>query len=298
MNKAAYTKAALTYQQQLQQLLDRGLHVPDKELLLHLLEVKSYYRLSGYWYPLLEDKTNHEFKEGASFNIAYQMYCFDRELRQLIIDEIEKIEIAVRAKVVYIMSHSKGAYWYTNSSLFSNVLTHSRTINKIGSEFSRSDAKFIRAFKEKYSNPLPPSWTAFEIITLGTLSTLYKNLKPGRDKRDIANFFGLHDRTFQSWLHSIVYVRNLCAHHSRLWNRELRISPNIPRKLKLNWLQQNNVTNNKLFIVLCIINYLLCTVDSENRFSETLKKLLIKYPCIDTVAMGFPENWENEPLWK
>ena len=106
MTKVPYIKPALTYAAQLSQLKDRGLIIDDEQLFLEILEKKSYYRLSGYWYPFLADKENHLFKEGSSFKAAYKLYCFDRELRQLVIREIEKIEIAVRAKMIYVFQRN------------------------------------------------------------------------------------------------------------------------------------------------------------------------------------------------
>jgi len=143
MRKAAYTKAALTYSQQLQQLKDRGLIISDEEHLLHLLEVKSYFRLSGYWYPLLKDKEKHLFKDGATFEIAYKIYCFDRDLRHLVVNELEKIEVAIRAKMIYILSHKYGPFWYQNVQLFRNKDTHNRLIEKLENEYIRSDEEFI-----------------------------------------------------------------------------------------------------------------------------------------------------------
>lgn len=299
MSKVQYYKPALTYADQLQQLKNRGLLVPDEGEFLRLIELKSYYRLSGYWYPLLLDKQRHIFKPNANFDTAIQMYRFDRDLRQLVINEMEKMEIAVRAKMIYIMAHNYGPYWYTDSNIFVNILTHAQTINKIGAEFNRSDAQFIKAFKQKYSDPLPPCWTAFEIMSFGILSTLYKNLKPGRSKRQIANWFGLDEKTFTSWLHSLVYVRNVCAHHSRLWNRELRIQPNYPRNPANQWLHNNlNVSNNRTYYVLSMIIYLLQTLDNGHNLVSDFKNLLVKYPNIDPAAMGFPTNWHQEPIWQ
>jgi len=98
MSKVPYSKPALTYTAQLQQLKERGLLVPNQAKALHLLEAVSYYRLSGYWYPLLADKEQHIFKADASFDTAFSIYKFDRELRMLVLRELEKIEVAVRAK--------------------------------------------------------------------------------------------------------------------------------------------------------------------------------------------------------
>ncbi len=163
MCKVPYTKPALSYSDQLQQLKDRGLIIDNEAKALHLLEVVSYYRLSGYWFPLLEDKCKHTFKKNSSFETAFNIYKFDRELRLLILQELEKIEVAVRSKMIYILSHSKGPFWYLDSTNFGKPAKHADTLSKIGNEFQRSDEEFIQAFRNKYSDSLPPSWMMLEV---------------------------------------------------------------------------------------------------------------------------------------
>ena len=297
MAKVPYSKPPLDYQAQLQQLKDRGLIVEDESKALHLLRHLSYYRLSGYWYPLLADKENHVFKETASFDTAFDLYCFDRELRVLIIQELEKIEVSIRAKMIYLLSHQNGAFWYKNTNLFRNQIRHSNDLISLDKEYNRSDADFIVAFKGKYSDPLPPSWMLLELTSFGTLSSLFSNLKPSRTKRNIANHFGLDEKTFASWMHSIVYIRNVCAHHSRLWNRVMSIQPIRPLNARKEWLKSHSVPNNKTYFILSMILYLLQTINPKNSFSKRFKLLLLKYPNVDTKAMGFPENWKDELIW-
>jgi len=177
MAKTHYHKIPLSYESQLLQLENRGLKISDRDKTLHLLENISYYRLSGYWYPLLADKQNHIFKQTAEFDTAFRLYCFDRKLRQLVLGELEKIEVAVRAKMTYILSHKHGAFWFQNQNLFKSSVTHANSLTKINEEFSRSDEDFIASFKQKYTDPLPPSWIILEITSFGALSKLYKMLK-------------------------------------------------------------------------------------------------------------------------
>lgn len=297
MSKTPYTKPALTFAQQLQQLKDRGLVIEDEQKALHLLEVISYYRLSGYWYPFLADKEKHRFKEQATFNTAFKIYCFDRELRLLVLRELEKIEVAIRSRLIYIMSHAHGAFWFQDPQLFDNPVRHANTLAKIGEEYTRSDEQFIKAFREKYSDPLPPSWMTLEITSFGSLSLLYQKLKNGREKRAIAHHFGLADTVFQTWLHSIVYLRNVCAHHTRLWNRAMSITPQLPRNPHNQWLNYRNINNNRVYFILSMIKYLLQSINPRNSFRARLDELLERYPNIDVKAMGFPESWKQEPLW-
>lgn len=297
MSKLAYTKPALSYLEQLNQLKDRGLLITDEAKTLHLLENISYYRLSGYWYPLLIDKNNHLFKPGSNFETAFLLYCFDRELRALIISELEKIEVSIRAKMIHILSDAHGPFWFNDITLFKDSNKFQKTLSKIHEEYQRSDEEFIKAFKRKYSDPFPPAWMALEITSLGSLSKLFSNLNTPIQKRAIAKFYGLADGVFEKWLHSIVYLRNVCAHHTRLWNRNMSISPQAPKTTTNTWITDKNVRTNKTYFMLCMIRYLLQTVNPNTTFSDRLKQLFAKYPNVDAKAMDFPINWEREPLW-
>lgn len=308
MNKIPYNKPPLTYGDQLQQLKIRGLAFDNEPKALHLLEVISYYRLSGYWYPLLSDKKNHQFKPNSNFETAFNIYKFDRELRLFILRELEKIEVAVRSKMIYVLSHNRGVFWYLDPTNFTNPARYADTISNIGKEYDRSDEEFILAFRNRYNDNLPPCWMMLEVSSFGVLSSLYSLLVPGRDKKEIARFFGLNDKTLVSWLHCIVYLRNICAHHSRLWNREMRIQPVIPNSPHRPFLSNTFYThpetgaslrlNNKAYFMLSMIIYLMNTINPKHKIQEKFKALLAKYPNIDTRAMGFPLNWESEDIWK
>jgi len=298
MSKVSFNKPALTYQEQIEQLSNRGLIIDNVERATHLLESISYYRLSGYWYPLLADKKAHIFKEGAHFNNAFEMYSFDRALRVMVIRELEKIEISIRSKMMYVLSHDYDPFWHADPKLFKSFPAYEKTLANLESEYSRSKEEFIVNFKNKYDNPLPPSWILLEISSFGTVSSLYSNLIPGRPKRQVANHFGLNDTVLQSWMHSIVYLRNMCAHHSRLWNNNLNISPVIPYKTSKPWLLNQDVSNKRTYFMLSILLYLLQTINPKNSFVKRFVALLEAYPNIDVKAMGFSENWTKEDLWK
>lgn len=296
MSKRRYNKPPLTYPQLLQQLKDRGLAVRNEPKALHLLKNISYYRLSGYWFPLLEDKVNHVFKPGSTFETAFKLYCFDRELRLMVMREIEKIEVAVRSQMNHIMAHYKGVYWFRDETIFRNREKLEASLEKLRTDFDQSDEQFIQSFNDKYSDEYPPCWMMLEVTSFGSLSMIYENLKPGKTKRKIAKEFGLDHKSFTSWLHTLVYIRNVCAHHNRMWNRVLSIRPRIPRSPQNLWLNQNP-GNDKVYFVLSMIIYFLNTVNPKHTFRERFSMLLDKFPNVDTYAMGFPEIWKDEEFW-
>jgi len=299
MSKIPYKKPAKTYVDQLNQLKRRGLKINDDQKALHLLEKISYYRLSGYWYPLLSDpKKDHVFKANANFQTAFLLYRFDREFRTFLLKELEKIEVAIRAQMIYVLSHYKGPFWMNDPTIFNDGAKHSKSIQKITNEAQKSDEEFIKSFYNTYTESLPPSWMTLEITSFGSLSMFYQNLKSGKSKREIANKFGLDDGTFGSWVHSFVYIRNVCAHHSRLWNRGMSIRPQIPMRTTNQWLNNSSVNNNRTYFVMSMVLYLLQSIDAKNKFLFRFNILLKRYKNVDVTAMGFPPDWRNEPLWQ
>jgi len=92
-------------------------------------------------------------------------------------------------------------------------------------------------------------------------------------------------------------VRNICAHHSRLWNRELGIKPLIPDKMP-EWHAPISIPNNKVFGVLSICIYMLNRVAPNSQWKQRLKDLLAEYPLIPLNEMGFINDWEKHSIWR
>lgn len=182
---------------------------------------------------------------------------------------MEKIEVSLRTQISQEFSQTHGSYWFLNQSLFCNTNKHTNILSSIDSELRRSDDDQILTFKNTC----------------------------GRTKRNIASYYGVADTILESWIHTFVYVRNICAHHSRLWNKTLRVTGAFPRKTAMPFIQ-TKVQNDKVYYILCLVRYMLQTINPNSSFTARLKKLLNDYPTVDIKAMGFPANWENESLWQ
>ncbi len=297
-----YDKETLTIEQHIQQLRDRGLVIADEELAKHYLEHVSYYRLAGYWWPMQSDKASHLFKENSKFEDVISLYNFDRELRILLFDVIEKIEISLRTKLIYHLSHEFDPWWFQNTTIFQDIGALIETLASIKEEVDRSRDIFIKEHKKKYKDDLrfPPAWKTLELTSFGSLSKLYGNLKNNIQSKDIiAAELGAVNHTYlPSWLQSIAQIRNYCAHHSRLWNKNLPGTPKLLSKPPYRWIIDVPSDTSKLYMHLCIMRYLVNIVAPENSFSTKLQDLLNKYPSVDPNALGMKPNWQNEPLWK
>lgn len=300
-----YEKVALTISQQINQLKNRGLHIEDSDHAEHFLSHISYYRMAGYWWPMQnEPKNSHIFKANSKFSDVIALYNFDRELRVIIFDAIEKIEISLRTKLIYHLSHEFGPWWFQNLDIYQNVPEAAKTLAVLQEELERSKDIFIKDHNKKHKDDkrFPPAWKTLELTSFGALSRIYGNLKSKITSKDtIAAEFGVVNHTFlPSWLQSIAQIRNYCAHHSRLWNKNLPGRPKLLSNPPNDWIKDIPIEKewHMLYIHLCCIKYLLNVVQPKNHFTEQLADLFIKYPSVDSNALGMKSNWNNELLWK
>lgn len=298
-----FEKKPTTIEEQIALLKHRGLQIESEEEAAHYLSHISYYRLGEYWHSMQADKEAHTFKPESKFSDVIALYCFDRELRLLIFDTIEKLEISLRTKLIFHLSHEFDPWWFQNFDLFSDSLALVKTLGGLEEEITRTKDSVIKKHftKHKDDKRFPPAWKTLEHTSFGSLSKLYGNLKNTIKSKDIiAEEYGAVNHTFlPSWLQSIAQIRNHCAHHSRLWNRNLPGSPKLLSKPPLPWIADVPKQHEfqKLYVHMCLMKYLLNIIAPGNHFREKLSKLFEKYPNVDPNAVGMKEHWYEEPLW-
>ena len=280
-------------------LQSRGLAIADTAKAEQYLDFIGYYRLSAYMYPLLQmPKELHQYKQGTSFNQVMTLYRFDKKLRLLIFNEIEKIEVAVRSAIVNIGSElTRNPFWMTDSTYFGNPSKFVHTMALIDTEINRSREDFITHFKQTYSDPYPPAWILAEVLPFGVMTNIYSNIKVPRIKKRIAQKFGLQVAPFESWLTIVTLTRNSCCHHARVWNKQNTIRPMLPNSMNGAWLTLSTDPL-RIYFNICIIKYFLDTISPQNDMRDKILHLLNDFPSIDIIAMGFPQNWQQEPLWQ
>ena len=297
-----YLKKPLSISDQIALLESRGLFINDKSQAEHFLSIVSYYRLAGYWKTLQSNPTSHLFNEGSTFETVIDIYNFDRELRFIVFDGLERLEIALRVILVHEMSMSYGPFWYSDAQYFTNSGLFNKNIQKIEGELNRSKEDFIAHHNSVYGSHLPPSWKTMEVLSLGALSKLYSNLSPRlREKNIIAQKVGLPNYVyFESWIQSLTILRNKIAHHSRIWNGSDQFAPKKLQTSPHPWIKQQHFGDHiarLLYNKLCALKFLLNQVSPGHHFSDRLRTLIAKYPIINISKMGFPGGWTTEDLW-
>ena len=327
----SYPKPWLSLEHQLDNLQARGLHVSDRGKALRCLQRMGYYRLSGYWFAFRErsglccllDKSRagkvqekgellalDSFKPGATFQNAVDLYVFDKGLRLLAMDALERVEIALRVDV----SHTLGQldpFAYLRPELFhgtfsqvlnkdSGVTRHHEWIGKHAQLISRSKEEFVSHNRAKYGLPLA-LWVACEVWDFGTASTLFGGMREAEQDVIAARYGVGNGRVFASWLRSLNYLRNVCAHHSRLWNRNIVDQPKLPPASEMPWVGPFSGSGHALarcFLLLCMLRHMLRVINPTSSWPSRMKEHLGSFPDLDHLGlnlagMGAPADWQT-----
>ncbi|EAJ6152960.1 Abi family protein [Campylobacter lari] len=284
-------------------LKNRNLIVKDEKQAIKFLEKNHYYRLSSYFIPFQHPKNSpckDMFQDGTTFEDIVLLYNFDTDLRKFVFNYLSELEIILRAQISHIHSKQYKPFGYIQDikSLKREMRIKDRClygdlIEQIDKEKKRASEDFIQHIKTKYNTDDLPLWALVEILSFGTLSKFVK-LMQKTEQLDLMKFFELENiqiDVFENWIETLSYVRNLCAHHSRLWNRQ------FVKKFKYrkndNFLDEN-VDRDKIFFAVSVLTIIL----KEYNIKEEFIKLLNKYPSIDKAAMGIPQNWQELNIWK
>lgn len=292
-----YRKPALTFDQQLDRLIERGLIVRDREHSLDVLSRISYYRLTAYAY-VFRQAGGDPFVAGTTFEQVIELYEFDRHLRLLITDALERVEVAVRTDITYQLGCEYGAFGHCVAAWFRHDFKHRKWLEHAESEANRSSDTFIDHYKKQYAGfPSLPIWMATEVLSLGSLSHLYEGMLH-HDQKVIADRYTVEPKVMVSWLRSLTYVRNVCAHHARLWNRHLSVAPSLPSR-DANWSPPLTPTNQRIFAVLLILRRMMDRHHDGVHWKQRVENLLepVALDGRQQAAMGMPTDWRTHPLW-
>jgi abortive infection bacteriophage resistance protein len=326
-----YRKPWLSLEQQVDRLASRGVDVGEPERAMSLLKAIGYYRLTGYLYPFRtsepfldnEGRTRlrvlGRYQPGTTLQNVKSLIDFDRCLRMAVMDGVERIEVAARMQIGYVLGRSS-AFAHEDPASFTRTFIettadpetrepmpspHATWLQRVDERRARSDEQFVAHFREKYDDRMPV-WALTEVLEMGQLSRLYKGLNQ-RDAEEIATAFAVPTkRLMASWLASLNYVRNVAAHHARLFNRKLQYAPARPKSGQvplLDHLREAQTakgifgTYNALAVIAC----LLLTIDPETDWRHRLVALLDTFPTSDALtieSMGTPAAWESLELWR
>ena len=296
-----FGKPPLSHEQQLDQLIQRGLICTNRAESLHYLAHLNYYRLGAYWLPFEAEHAAHAFKPGTRFEDVLNLYVFDRELRLLLLDAIERVEVSVRTGLAYALVHRHGPHAHLDANLFKKPARnwdYASQRQKLEDEARKSHETFPQHHYRKYDEPLPPLWAVVEVMTLGQLSKWYGNLRHGGDRNAVAHRYDMDETVLTSFLHHLSIIRNVCAHHARLWNREFTFTFRLPSHRPAPLVASlNHADSRRLYNTLTTLAWMLDTISPQHHWKKRLKELLTRHG-IDPRPMGFAKAWQETPIWR
>ena len=298
-----YSKPALTWQQQISHLRANGMQIADDAKAEYWLRHVSYYRLSAYWL-YFEHPKGHQgarFRSGTTFDRVTALYDFDRVLRRLVMRGTEHVEVALRGSWAYHLGLIGDGHSYLDAGLYSDRRKFHASLSKLASETGVSHETYIKHYREAYDLPaLPPAWMVAEMMSFGQLSRWYSSLADRSLRSRIAQPLGLPETVLVLLIRHVTDIRNICAHHGRLWNRGFLIPPKIaqkPEALRNTLDQSATQAPAKLYNGACLIAHVVKTVAPDSTWPADLGAHVSAHPEGDLASMGFPANWHQRPMW-
>ena len=322
----SYSKPWLSVDDQIDLLRARGLIVDDRDSASDLLSEVGYYRLTGYLYPFRRSSVRSpadggrgvtvedRYRDGTSLADGRGLLDFDRALRALVLEAVERIEVAVRTRLASVMGRCS-PFAHEERSSFTTAFTSPRPgpddrsehrvwLDRLREREVRSDESFVRHFRERYDGRMP-IWVVTELLEFGQVSRLYGGLRNDLATEVATGFDVPTKRLMRSWLAAVNYVRNVAAHQARLFNRKLVVAPKrpteaqVPALAHLTWGDPPKQFG--VYDVLAVMAHLLDSVPSNVDWQGRVAALLASFPeapGVDVRSTGLDPRWLDEPLWR
>lgn len=312
-----------SFEEQRSILTERGLQVDDREAAMSYLERIGYYRLSGYWYSFRQLEQQHDgngqlrphrsntFIEGSHFRDIVQLYVFDKKLRLLALDALERIEMALRVDIAHLLGekdihahenpqclHGRFSKQVQRKGYAKGKTWHQLWLEKYQQHLHRARREpFVTHYLNKYGRL--PIWVSVEVWDFGMMSKLYAGMKIA-DQDRIATKYGAQDgHTLAEWLRSLNFIRNVSAHHSRLWNINV-LERSAPLTDAAYWLALNNA---RPFFYFCLMQKLMRNICPNSTWHFRFQGLMKEFPQTASKAVslrdsGLIDDWQSWELWK
>ncbi|MFC5849255.1 Abi family protein [Deinococcus petrolearius] len=302
--KPVYNKTPLKLAEQLQHLTEKGLSIADSEHAGRVLRRVGLYRLKGY---LLPYKTDQGYRGGVTFAEIEHLMSLDDALRLHILSAMPLVEVGIRQAITQYMLETYGLHWYASPTLFaepSEYFDHQVFLAKALDEFGHMPDLFVGHYREKYNETVPPPvWMVAETMTLGSWSKLFEAFAQREDRNRVAQTLGLNGKTLTSWLHALTIVRNICAHHSRLYDRTfgtMAVADN--RRIRSRLIQASFAEADKdalrLAPRLYAVHRLTQALDPGSTWTADLKILLHSRSPELLSRIGLRSGWHTQPEWE
>jgi len=275
-------KPPLSFDDQLEKLLSRGMVVKDSLKALEFLRSHNYYHLNKYFHEFMD--TTGNFRDGITFETIETIYENDAWLRNHLFSLIEPFELKIKTIIANHLSLKYGSDAFYRFDIYENVNAWQNTINTVLRDVKRDSSHPVVAWHMEHYNGLFPMWVLIEFFTLGSTSRFFGNLR-NTDKNEIADNFNISGYLLASWLKSISLLRNFCAHNGQLFRRIYTSAPFLPSFF--NWPSNEN---RSLFSISLILKRLSTREDWQLLVNGLIHRELIQ-PFLGDY--GFPQDWRS-----
>lgn len=297
-------KRATTIEEQIEILERRGLILVDKDFAYSALSEIGYYRFAGYTF-LFYDKqkstqySDHRFKQGVSFDEIYAAYKMDEEIRILLLKYLLRIETRLKFSISHRLGlkHGSGFYLTYRPDIFIKQSDYDTFMEHLNREKKRSQTLFIKHHRNEYGGNLP-IWVALEILSMGDVSKIYKNLKKSCRKEIEQDFCNIHYSLLTSWFQGLTILRNMCAHNDRLYKSSISHTyKDNDDKAVSKGASSYNFNGNKLFNTFRIIAVFMKNDDERQKLISEINEIADKYHSYKSLSLksayGFTDDWED-----
>ncbi|KAA2239683.1 Abi family protein [Chitinophaga agrisoli] len=294
-----FTAPPLTISEQILLLKEKGLIIAEEENAARWLSHVSYFRLKNYTNKFKDAQTGN-FVANSNFEQLIKLYLFDRNLKFILFDAIETIEVAIKTLLSNTMAQAHGAHWYMEREHFLPSFDFDEFMAIAEKEAADADELSVRQYRRRYNDPcLPPCWMIVELLSFGAISKMFQHLAARDVKLDICWKYALPDNIFGNWLHCITQLRNRCAHHGRIVYRSMAKTIILPSRSKHRFLAAaEEIDLNSLYATLCCMQHLILKIQPTSLFKTNLITLINNNPHINYDHMGFTPHWRDEAIWK
>ncbi|EIJ69282.1 Abi-like protein [Fusobacterium necrophorum subsp. funduliforme ATCC 51357] len=311
-----YEKQHKTMEELLQIFIDRGMKVNKTDQALQRLSHINYYKMKEFAKPYYKRQTDGTYKyEKIAFEQVLNRFYQDKNLRVYLLHAIEKIEISFKTKIAYVLGRKHGAFGYLDFKNWCNKdkfikqhivekeLTFKRRILdllEIPKKLKKED-KIINCkntiiqdfFEENPDCIFPPVWMVIEILTFGDVLNLYKWMSE-KNKEEIAKYYECGADEFETWLRTLKFIRNLCAHNSNVIDCIIETKPRIREEWKKYLFAYKDkkgkeIVTNKIGLVIIILEHLIGKVNPDYGFGNlrTIFDKLFQHSDLAAQKYGF-----------
>lgn len=300
-NPLRYFKPAKSPQALLRHLRSKGLKTKGQNAAaLRALEFIGYYRLLSYMRPLQD--AQKQFFPSVQFDDVLCLYDFDRRLRLVFMDAIDSIEVGFRAAIVNTLATNKacGSHFYLDAIHFEDCKKHRDLLRQV---LALRESAALNHYYANYNTPaLPPVWAVLEAMSIGQMSRLFCDLHLDH-RKTVAAKFGYDETVLVSWLKSLTILRNVCAHHGRLWNASITASaPKYAHAIAGEFPSHND--RGRMFARAVVAQALLTKIDPTADWSHRFKELMGTLPIatlsksgLTTSELGLIPDWDTRTFW-